>query len=588
MVELVAFFRKITTFFRKVHQGFTTSLSRLKVFYQILIVIAVMIFFLVLEGLMNLNTINSMQMVTKTVFNEGTIGYDNVYKAMGYIADLEKNYLLALNQNASVSFSYSEGMNNFILLKNIDEGVFQNIKNEFEAIDKIIKQPVSRENYDSFYRHLLMISISIEQLRGEVSTNSSQFMFEGNKKVEATRRDTLLILLASMAISVFLGWIITSSISRPLGSIVTAANSLATGDLSLKIHSEGCREAVEVIKGLNNATTGLRKLVEGINHQSQVLFKSSKTLNVASGESGRAIVEVAAAIEELARSVTQQTSEISMITRIITEVNEMVQKVSLDMEQIAVASAKVAEIATHGQNMNNEIVAEINALFLSTNEIADVVNELNRNSGRIGNITTLIEDLAEQINLLALNASIEAARAGEYGKGFSVVANQTGKLADQSRQAAQMITELINQTGEKVRQAVSIINKEINRVENGKLLTKNAAIAFEEIFAKLRDILARIDTTAVLAKEMAGKNGDVSEAVFNISAISEETMASTEEISATAEQQSASSVEVSHMAVDLETIAEGLQQSIAAFTISKEEDEGVRPQIMDESGSQAS
>ncbi|MCL6591084.1 MAG: methyl-accepting chemotaxis protein [Firmicutes bacterium] len=574
---------KITTLIRKVNQGLISALSRLKVFYQILIVIVVMVLFLAIEGLMSLSTINSMQTVAKAVFNEGTIGYDDVYGASEYMAGLERNYLLALNQNTPVTFSYSGGMDNFTLLKKIDERVFQVIIKQFEEIDKIIKQPVSWENYEKIHRHAYLISVSIQQLRGKVSTNSSQYMYEGNKKIEAARRNTFLILLASLAVSIFLGLVISSSVSRPLGSIVTAANSLATGDLSLKIHSEGCQEAVEVIKGLNNATAGLRKLVDGINQQSQILHNSSKTLMEASGETGRASEESAIAMSDLAKSVTQQTAEISLITRFITEANELVQKVSMDLEEIAATSVKAGESATHGQNLNNEIVEEINALFVSTNEIANVVNELNRNSGRIGNITSLIEDLADQIQLLALNAAIEAARAGEYGKGFSVVANQTGKLADQSKQAAQMIAELINKTGDQVRQAVTIINKELARVENGRLLAKKAAGAFDEIFAELRDILARIDTTAVLAKEMAGKNRDVSESVLNISALSEETMASTEEVSANAEQQSAASLEVSRMAADLEAIAGRLQQSITVFSINKEKEEINRRQVMGES-----
>jgi len=202
--------------------------------------------------------------------------------------------------------------------------------------------------------------------------------------------------------------------------------------------------------------------------------------------------------------------------------------------------------------------------------VSEVIEELNRNSIEINEITTVIGGIAEQTTLLALNASIEAARAGVQGKGFSVVAKETGKLAEQSKQSAQMIFDLITGMRLKTRHAVEVIQKGMARVEAGKSLAGEAAVTFENIFKDLRDVLAQINTVAISAQNMSQKNEQVISAITTIAAISEESMAGTEEISATAQQQSASAEEVSSLAENLGEIADKLKESIAAFEVGAE------------------
>jgi methyl-accepting chemotaxis protein len=131
-------------------------------------------------------------------------------------------------------------------------------------------------------------------------------------------------------------------------------------------------------------------------------------------------------------------------------------------------------------------------------------------------ITTVIQGIAEQTTLLALNAAIEAARAGEYGRGFAVVAAETGKLADQSKQAAQLINNLIDQMKQRFKHAVQSMTNGIKVVESGKNLAVKATITFENIFSKLGNILPRIDSVALSAKKMAESNEGVITAITNI------------------------------------------------------------------------
>ncbi len=243
---------------------------------------------------------------------------------------------------------------------------------------------------------------------------------------------------------------------------------------------------------------------------------------------------------------------------------------TLSTANIAVSSEKMADSAVVGQTVTNDIANEINGLYQSTKEVAQVIEALNRTSEEITNITTVISGIAEQTSLLALNAAIEAARAGIQGKGFSVVAKETGKLAEQSKQSALMIADLIADMSLKTKHAVEVFQKGIVRVEAGQSLAGEATVTFGNIFKDLKVVLDQINTVATSARYMAEKNEQVISAITTISAISEETMASTEEVSASAEEQSAAAQEVSSLAENLEGIANKLKESVASFNVGEE------------------
>jgi methyl-accepting chemotaxis protein len=199
--------------------------------------------------------------------------------------------------------------------------------------------------------------------------------------------------------------------------------------------------------------------------------------------------------------------------------------------------------------------------------VAAIIGQLDQKSTEITKITVLIEGIAEQTSLLALNAAIEAARAGVEGRGFSVVAAETGKLADQSKQAAKMIAKMLVDMEQRSDKAVRVIEGGLDKVANGKELTTKAKETFEEIFGRLDQILDQIQQVAGASHQMAAKNEGVSAAIANISAISEETMSSTEEVSATAQEQSASVEEVSTQAENLFDMANRLKESVAVFRV---------------------
>lgn len=555
--------------FKNIGHFFLSILSRLKVFYQILLIIIIMVGFIFLEGYLGINVIDQMQQVSSGVFNSSVDGLKTINETREQLGIFRKEYLLKLAgiPEITVTNMFNNVIGSISFLSNIDSEQSAIIYKEIQSLKDVFEQPISQENYQKLEQKFVSINISLKTMEDNLLITANESMQFGNKFSVDSRNTTFQILVLSIVFSILLALIITASISNPLKVIVNAAKSLATGNLSKNLSTKGCQEATQVVKGLNEAILGLRRLVGGINEQAQLLINASKELQDASIDSGRSAAEVARAMEELARASTEQANQINLTVDTITELGNIVRKVSTDTERIAIVSEKVADSAKVGQKVTGSVANEINELYLSTKEVATVIEELNRTSGEISEITSVISGIAEQTTLLALNASIEAARAGIQGKGFSVVAKETGKLAEQSKQASQMIADLIVQMKTKTSLAVEAIQKGIKRVEDGKALTTEAAIAFENIFKELKEVLDQIEQVAHSAREMSDKNESVINMVSGIATISEQSMASTQEVSATAEEQSAAAQQVSSLAENLTGIANMLKESVAAFEI---------------------
>lgn len=546
--------------------------SKLRIFYQILAIILIMLGCVFIEGYSNLGVIDQMQRNTSEVMAEGMEILSALFNLNSDLLDLQTTYLEKLNKAEKSFPSYnSDNLKyNISKIKNYDLDVGEELEILLAKIEKVLKEPISSDNYDKIKSNFSFFYILIKNLDSQIKFDSAQRIFVGHKFSQDSKAKTVRMLLISFFISLVLALLIVNSISLPLKEVVKATNLLATGDLSFNVEAKGCYEVTAMVRGFNRAITGLRQLIKGINQESDSIIVASKDLKDASHESGRSASEVARAMEELAAGTTEQTNQISQAVSTVTELSELVRKVSTETANIAASSKKMSDLAVAGQNVANDITNEIDGLYQSTNEVAEVIKALNSVSGEISNITDVISGIAEQTSLLALNAAIEAARAGSQGKGFSVVAKETGKLAEQSKQSALMIADLIKDVGLKTKHAVEVIQKGMERVEGGKSLAVKAKVTFSDIFENLRKVLDQINAVATSARYMSEKNEQVISSITTISAISEESMASTEEVSATAQEQSAAAQEVSSLAENLEGIANKLKASIASFKVGEE------------------
>lgn len=544
------------------------NFSRLKIFYQIQAIVLVMIIFLIILGFSSVAIINTMQQSTYVSFVNSNNLLSNLSNIRVYFAQAQNNYQLAISGQADLSQAFPDDTEPTIdYFNGIDKKSTEIILNHFQNAQEICQSPASQVNFATFREQLEACNGPLNRIQKKLMDLSLETFTKNKQFSESAKMITLFILVISGFIAFFLGLLISRSITNPLKNILFASKALALGDLTQSIDRYGCPEVVGVVEGLNQAINSLRELVKKINFQSESLLSASQELKKASSETGDSANQVAQVMEQLAAGASEQTNQISQIAQGAHLLSDLVMKVSKDNQEMAAGSEKVTESAQLGQKTNNDIINIINQVFSTAQQAADSVDELNKASVRISDISSAITTIADQTTLLALNAAIEAARAGEHGKGFAVVAQETGKLAEQSKQAANDIATIISEMKLKIEQAVAVMQEGIEHSQVGKDLIAKSNVTLSDIFKLLISNKDQIEEVAETAKKMVARNQNVIDAISAIAAISEESMASTEEISATTEEQSAAVEEVAALAENLNDIADDLRKSVASFEI---------------------
>jgi methyl-accepting chemotaxis protein len=540
-------------------------LSKFRVLHQILIIISAMTFFLILEGLMALNGYNQMGAFSRQFFNSNMQNFQTFNTIKLELYAMQKQYLKNLANISQAPLSKNNPIDG--LNFQADPTIQTQYQYLLEQLRAIRSQPITLENYQKFdhiMESLLNILRQVDDANSVIAANS---MGKASNFYITSRNTSILLLVISILISLSIGLPIANMVSKPLNEMVQVVDTLATGDFTKKLNTKGSREVNQLVNSLNHAIVSLRALITNIKEQSRVLAQSGKELNDSSLESGRASGEVAHAIESMANAASVEANQISQTVVNVTELGHLVQTVSHESLKIAESSKQVASSAQEGQKISTKVASQIEGLYNTTKEVSHVIDQLSQSSKKIKGISLLIRGIAEQTTLLALNAAIEAARAGEHGKGFSVVAKETGKLAQQSKQASLEIGDLIVEMLNRSTHAVNIIQKGVTEVEAGKAFTAEAALTFGNIFKELEASLTQIKAVANTAQEMAVHNERVITAITSVAQISQEGLATTEEISATVEEQNAGAEEVAALASNLLGIAETMKTSVATFKI---------------------
>jgi len=577
-VLAMKFMEGIGSFFSKLfgkpsgsRKGFKFNPLKMRVFPQILFVIGIMLLVIFIQFIMSYRAVNTMHDITMKVFQQNAGRLADIGKIKYELERIKLNYHQVLTGDESVLLSasvYQECSNRIRILEEVNPDEVNRILAEFDKISDLHMKPVSQTNYNLLNKTVAVINAGLDSFETTINFNAINTINDSKSYASLSRLKMIVVVGVGLVLAVLIALAIASSISKPLRAMVSATQALATGNLKgTVVINNGSVEVREMIEALNGAILSLRNLIKGINEQTETLFIASKELKSASADTGNSASEVARAMEELAKASQDQSDQINQAVEIIDTLSGLVRKVSVDTEVIAASSEKVAESAKEGQKATDAVANQINELYTATQEVAEVINELSKTSEEISKITTVIEGIAEQTTLLALNAAIEAARAGEHGKGFGVVAKETGKLADQSKQAAKLIADLIAQMQKRTDVAVEAIQKGLLRAEEGKHLVDEANATFVNIFKTLIENLAQIEAVAKSARQMAASNENVIGAITTIAAIAEESLASTEEVSATAEEQSASVQQVAALADNLAEIANRLERSISEFEV---------------------
>ena len=311
-------------------------------------------------------------------------------------------------------------------------------------------------------------------------------------------------------------------LSRKVDTILTEMDKFAEGDLTVHLHVERDDEIGKLYDGFNRAVGQVHLMIEQMSDAITTTSSSADQINVsaeslASGsqEQSYQATEVAAAVEEMSSTIMENA------------------KLATSTSDLTNQCGKAAE---KGGNVVSKTIEKMQQIADVVQVSAGIIERLGESSQQIGEIISVINEIADQTNLLALNAAIEAARAGEQGKGFAVVADEVRKLAERTTDSTQQIAEMIKSIQAETEQAVVAMKDGRNRVDEGLGLADNAGGALEEIVTNIHNVVDLVTQIATATEEQAQTSTSISQNVVKISDLSSESAQGITEISGSAQQ----------------------------------------------------
>jgi len=343
----------------------------------------------------------------------------------------------------------------------------------------------------------------------------------------------LLVSALAAAMTVLLAWLLTRSIVVPLNKAVAAAETIAGGNLTKAIVIEGKDEPARLLTALSTMQGNLRKTIEQIAGSATQLASAAE--------------ELSAVTEESSRGLQQQSNEIEQAATAVNEMTSAVEEVARNAVSTSEASQQSNQAALEGRNRVVETVDAIQVMTRDVQSTSALMEGLAAQGRDIGQVLDVIRAIAEQTNLLALNAAIEAARAGEAGRGFAVVADEVRALAHRTQQSTkeieQMVAGIQNGTG----QAVQSMQQSNQRTQSTLEMARAAGVALEQITHSINLINERNLVIASASEEQAQVSREVDRNLVNIRDLACQSTAG-------ANQTSVASQELSRLAMDLNSM----------------------------------
>ncbi|MDK2894917.1 MAG: methyl-accepting chemotaxis protein [Moorella sp. (in: firmicutes)] len=390
------------------------------------------------------------------------------------------------------------------------------------------------------------------------------------EKIAGLKWSVLFVSLIIILVALVLTLVMARTITTPLALAVDDLGLIAGGDFTRPVSEKFLRMKDEIgrlVRAVHRLQADLKPLLSGLKEDAKTLAGNSETLSAASEEIASSSGEVAKAIQQVASGASEQAGHLQEILGLVENINSNLEKVYTELGYVKANTEETSRLAGVGKKELDILIASIKDVREAFKVVVEKLTDLSSSVNQVGEILEVINGIADQTNLLALNAAIEAARAGEAGRGFAVVADEVRKLAEQSRASSDKIRALLDTiaagTNEVVNTSEEVRRQVVAQLENVEKTVKS----FDDILHSVAAIAPTIDETYRQVDNTVKAKDVMLERVQSISAVSEETSASAQEISASAEELSASTQEIASTAQEVLRVARRLEEQVGRFKV---------------------
>ncbi|MGP4105639.1 methyl-accepting chemotaxis protein [Virgibacillus sp. L01] len=504
----------------------------------------------------------AVDMVERTSLLRGYLLYDDVKYKNEFKEGLEES--IALEEKV-LELSNSEQAQELVDKKfewgTLTDKVFAEYDSGNEEVAMQIMeeevQPLADELAVGFQNMASKREAIIDEMGQEVISNGETSLFIG-----------IAITILVMVLGILIAILTSRSITNPISTVMERMKVITNGDLSQEpLETRSIDEIGQLIVATNEMNTNMRELLNQINEVSETVSSQSEELTQSASEVKSGAEQIATTMQELASGSETQANTSSELSSVMGNFANKVQEANENGEHIQKSSNEVLEMTDEGSelmNSSNEQMAKIDSIV---QDAVQKVQGLDTQSQEISKLVSVIKDIADQTNLLALNAAIEAARAGEHGKGFAVVADEVRKLAEQVSISVTDITDIVTNIQNESSVVTDSLQGGYKEVEQGTAQIRSTGEKFSGISNGITEVVSSIKTVTDNLSEIAANSQQMNGSIQEIAAVSEESSAGIEQTSASSQQTSSSMEEVAGSSDDLARLAEKLNGLVRKFKL---------------------
>lgn len=468
--------------------------------------------------------------------------------------------VIILDENSNIIYYSGDSKNDVELeIKEIDNAVAAGNLDKY--CEELVKYKLNNINKEAIYR------IDSDTKIKTILTADYDRMYSG---ISGISNRTNLASILSLLFFGITSIIISFRIAKAVNITTDAVNKLSELSLDKLEQIDTVTKHEDEVGIIANSVEKLREIlintISEIKELSKNVTNTAERLNDNSKETSLMVQQIDAAVNDIAQGASSQSQDTMDATNSVVDMATLIEETNIMVEELA----NYAEEMNNSSNLAVESFRELASSNIKTKEAVEIIDKqttkTSESADRIKEVTEMITSIAAQTNLLALNASIEAARAGEAGRGFAVVAGEIGKLADQSKQSANQIKEIIDKLVSDIQNSVDAMTELNEIVEKQDLSIKDTNEQFSSVKSNIDNSMSKIELISSKTKQLNTERENVTSIVENLSAISEENAASTEETSASVTQISAITDNVAEEASELDEIAKTLKESVDKFT----------------------